>query len=328
VEVATARQSLVAPRSWSPGTVVSRDDARIAGVVAGRVLWVAEVGQQLAEGDSVARLDDTVTQLRVADLQAQVGRFQAQAEFHRAQLERFRSLAATNLSSLSQVDESRAQLAMDLEDVARLSAQLRQAEYEAEQGNVLAPYSGVVSERFVQRGEYLAAGAAVARLVNTGSVEVRANGPLSLASSVRPGQSVALRAAGREHTGKVRAIVAVGDERARQFEVRVLLDRSPWPVGTAVEVNLPTGSEHAAVTVPRDAIVQRQGRAIVMRVGKDSHAERVEVEAGVAIEDTIEVRGGIAAGDRVVVRGAERLEAGQEIEVLHPAAAGNARQGK
>jgi multidrug efflux system membrane fusion protein len=321
VEVESARQLIVTPRTWNPGTVVSRDDARIAGVVAGRVLWVAEVGQQLSQGESVARLDDTVTQLRVADLKAQVARTQAQSEYHRAQLARFRSLAATNLSSVSQLDEAGAQLAMDLEDVARLSAQLRQAEYEAEQGDVAAPFPGVVAERFVQRGEYLAAGGAVARLVNTDSVEVRATASLSLAGIVRPGQPVAVRGAGRERKGAVRAAVAVGDERARQFEVRVSLDRSPWPVGAAVEVSLPTGAEHHGVMVPRDAIVQRQGRTVVMRVGADSTVQRIEVETGATFDDTVEVRGAITSGDELVVRGAERIEPGQRVVRVARAAA-------
>ena len=42
VEVATARTARVAPHAWIPGSIVSRDDARIAGIVAGRVVWIAD----------------------------------------------------------------------------------------------------------------------------------------------------------------------------------------------------------------------------------------------------------------------------------------------
>lgn len=318
VEVATARAARMTPRTWIPGSVVSREDARIAGVVAGRVQWIAEVGQRLAAGDALARLDDTVTRLRVADLQAQVARAGSQAELSRVQMERYQSLAATKIYSASQLDEARAQLEMARHDVARLTAQLNQAQYETEQSTVRAPFAGVVAERFIQRGEYLQVGAAVARLVNTDELEARATAALAFAGNVKPGQAAAVRAGAEERQGTVRAVVPVGDDRSRQFEVRVGVNRTRWPVGTAIEVSLPTGAEHSAVLVPRDAIVLRQSQSYVMRVAPNGTVERRDVEAGGAVEDQVEIRSGVAEGDRLVVRGAERLEPGQPVVVSVP----------
>ncbi|TMH74681.1 MAG: efflux RND transporter periplasmic adaptor subunit [Betaproteobacteria bacterium] len=318
VEVATARTARVAPHAWIPGSIVSRDDARIAGIVAGRVVWIAEVGQRCGAGATLARLDDTVVKLRVADLQAQVARAQSQADLARTQLDRYQSLAATKIYPASQLDEASAQLEMAKHDVARLTAQLRQAEYETQQSEVRAPFSGVVTERFAQRGEYLQIGAAVVRLVNTDDVEARATAALAFAGNVKPGQIAALRVGNDERRGKVRAIVPVGDDRSRQFEIRVALTRVSWPVGTAVEVSVPTGADRTAVVVPRDAIVIRQSHSYVMRVAQNGTVERREVESGSAIEDLVEIRNGVSAGDRLVVRGAERLEPGQAIIITDP----------
>jgi len=127
VEIATARAARVAPRAWIPGSIISRDDARVAGIVAGRVQWIAEIGQRVDAGGVLARLDDTVVKLRAAELQAQVARARAQAELARAQLDRYENLAATKIYPASQLDEARAQLDMARHDVARLSAQLNQA---------------------------------------------------------------------------------------------------------------------------------------------------------------------------------------------------------
>ena len=318
VEVATARTAHVAPHTWIPGSIVSRDDARVAGIVAGRVLWIAEVGQRIGAGGAVARLDDTVVKLRVADLQAQVARAQAQAELAHTQLERYQSLAATKIYPASQLDEARAQLEMAQHDVSRLTAQLKQAQYETEQSEIRAPFSGVVTERFAQRGEYLQVGASVVRLVNTDDVEARATAALAFAGNVKPGQTASLRVGGEERRGKVRAIIPVGDDRSRQFETRISLARAAWPVGTAVEVSVPTGADRTAVVVPRDAIVIRQSHSYVMRVAHNGTVERREIESGSAVEDLVEIRNGVAAGDRLVIRGAERLEPGQSITITDP----------
>jgi len=324
VEVATARTTKIAPRAWIPGSIVSRDDARIAGIVAGRALWIAEVGQRIDAGGVVAHLDDTVVKLRVAELQAQVARSQAQAELARTQLERFQSLADTKIYPASQLDEARAQLDMARHDVTRLTAQLHLAEYETRQSTIVAPFPGVVTERFAQPGEYLQVGAAVARLVNTENVEARATGALAFAGNIKAGQAATIRFAGEERRATVRAVVPVGDDRSRQFEIRLALGKLgklPLPVGTAVEVSLPTGTERSAVVVPRDAIVIRQAHTYVMRVAQNGTVERREVESGSAVEDLVEIRTGVAEGDRLVVRGAERLEPGQAITIAQPRSA-------
>jgi multidrug efflux pump subunit AcrA (membrane-fusion protein) len=78
VEVGTVSLKPVAVDSWIPGSIVSRADARIASVIAGRVVWIADVGTRVRQGEPIARLDDTVSRLRFDDLRAQVARARAQ----------------------------------------------------------------------------------------------------------------------------------------------------------------------------------------------------------------------------------------------------------
>ena len=318
VEVGTVSVRPVTVRSWIPGSIMSRADARIASVIGGRVTWIAEVGTRVRQGDPIARLDDTVTRLRAEDLRAQVARARAQHEVASSQLERFNRLAATQALSASQLEDARAQRDVSTDDVARADAQLRQVQYEIGQSVIRAPFPGVVTERFIQRGEYVQIGAATVRLVNTADTEARATAALDLAATVHPGQAVTVREHGVEKTGTVRTVVPVGDDRSRQFEVRVTLANPQWLVGTPVEVSLPSSAERTAVTVPRDALVIRQNHSYVLRVTHSDTVEELDVIPGVGIEDAVEVRGALAPGDRLVVRGAERLAAGQAVRVIDP----------
>jgi RND family efflux transporter MFP subunit len=320
VEVATARLQAVTPRTWIPGSIVSRDDARVASVVAGRVIAIAEVGQRVGAGARLAKLDDTLLKLRLADLEAQVARARAQQNLSTTQLERFRQLAATHALSTSQLDDARAQQDMAGHDVARLTAQLKQAEYDSAESEIRAPFPGIVTERFAQRGEFLQAGAPVVRLVNASDTEARATAALVLAANVRPGQQVAVRARGEERHGTVRTVVPVGDDRSRQFEVRVAVASGDWLVGTPIDISVPTAVERQAITVPRDALVIRQNRSYVLRVTPADTVEELEVTPGDALVDVVEVRGLVSAGDRLVVRGAEHLSAGQRVTIVPTAA--------
>jgi len=318
VEVGTVSLKPVAAVSWIPGSIVSRSDARIATVIAGRVTWIAEVGTRVRQGDPLARLDDTVSRLRLEDLRAQVARASAQHEVASSQLERFNRLAATQVLSASQLEDARAQREVSGDDVTRANAQLRQAQYEIDQSVIRAPFPGVVSERFIQRGEYLQTGAATVRLVNTADVEARATASLDLAANVHAGQTVSVRDHGIDKPGTVRTVVPVGDDRSRQFEVRVSVPSPEWLVGTPVEVSLPSSAARTAVTVPRDALVIRQNRSYVLRVTRGGTVEELDVTPGVGVDDSIEVRGALSPGDRLVIRGGERLTPGQAVKVIDP----------
>jgi RND family efflux transporter MFP subunit len=318
VEVGTVSVRPVSIESWIPGSIVSRSDARIATVIAGRVVWIADVGTQVRAGEALARLDDTVARLRLEDLRAQVARARAQQQFNSSQLERFNRLAATQVLSASQLEDARAQREMSTDDLTRVEAQLREVQYDIEQSVIRAPFPGVVTERFIQRGEYLQTGAATVRVVNTSDIEARATAALSLATNVHAGQTVTVRDHGIEKSGRVRTLVPVGDERSRQFEVRVSLGSLEWLVGTPVEVSLPSAAVRTAVTVPRDALVIRQNHSYVLRVTRADTLEELDVTPGAGIADVVEVRGALCAGDRLVIRGGERLAAGQAVRVVDP----------
>src|SRR5580704_8656880 len=77
VEVATVSVRPLSVVSWIPGSIVSRADAHIASVIAGRVTWIADVGTRVRQGEPLARLDDTLPRLRLEVLRAQVARARA-----------------------------------------------------------------------------------------------------------------------------------------------------------------------------------------------------------------------------------------------------------
>ena len=70
VVVALAESRLLAPVTWYSGTVISRNQARVAAEVEGRLEWVAEVGATVSEGDVVARLDDALLRQSLAEGEA------------------------------------------------------------------------------------------------------------------------------------------------------------------------------------------------------------------------------------------------------------------
>jgi len=316
VHVAAASSAQLSPTRWMPGSVVSRDDARIASGTAGRLVSVAETGTRLPAGGVVARLDDGALRLRLEEMRAEAGRAKAQSELAERQWKRLTQLAPKNSIAATQLDEARAAQESARHDLARSEARVREIERELSECEIRTPFPGVVTERYAQRGEWVQAGTAVAHVVDTEHLELKVQAPLAFAAGVKAGARLALRGGGGEQSATVRAVVPVGDERSRQFELRAALPEGYALVGTPVEAALPEAGTDESLTVPRDALVLRQDHTYVVRVKADNTAERIDVQPGQVQDDRVAVTGALAAGDRVVVRGAERLEQGQAVRVL------------
>ena len=63
VVVEDAGMKMLAPTIDVPGTVVSRNDARLASELSAKLKWIADVGTVVKEGDTVARLEDITFRL-------------------------------------------------------------------------------------------------------------------------------------------------------------------------------------------------------------------------------------------------------------------------
>jgi RND family efflux transporter MFP subunit len=315
VSVAAAETAQFAPLLWAPASVVSREDARIASEQDGRVTRVAEVGTRVGRGAVLAQLDDSLLRLQERQDQSEVARTQAQLDYARSQEARLGQLVEKHSIAGSQLDEARSQRRVLEQELQRARVALDRTRHRLRNSTVRAPFDGTVAERFIQAGEYLGTGAAVVRLVNTGALEVKAQAPVNLAARLQPGMAVALREGESELRQKVRAVVPVGDESSRQMEVRIALDSARWPIGSALQVGLPSADPREVVAVPRDALVLRRSETFVVRIGADDTAQRVPVRTGAAQGELVEVIGEIAAGDRLVVRGGERLAPGQRVRI-------------
>lgn len=315
VTVGAATEETMASTFLAPGTVVSRNDARISAEIAGRLTWVAEVGTMVAQGDPLARIDDKAWQLQLQENAANIRRLQANQEYISAQLVRLEKLALQNNAAATQLDESRAQLEMGKQEIVRAQVTRDQTLYQIERTQLVAPFAGRVTERFASIGEYTAVAAPVLRLVDTANVEVRAQAPVAIARYLTDGMPVTVRDDRGDADSSIRSVIGVGDERSRQIEIRVALDGGGWIIGSAVRVALPQSEPTVVVAVPRDALILRQDSTYLYKVMDDNTVQQVPVRTGIGSGALIQVQGDVAGGDQVVIRGGERLRPGQSVVI-------------
>jgi len=313
VVTAEAEMRQLAPAVDVPGTVISRFDSRLASELSAKLVWIAEVGTAVKEGDTVARLEDFTYKLLEMEAQARVEREQARVKFLRSEKDRLDELSEKNLSAKSQLDQVVSDLAIaeSEETMARVQLGLTQIAMHITQ--IRAPFDGLITERLRNIGERLNISDEVIRIVNPDSLEVVARAPLNTVNFIADGAVLKLHNDFRSGDASVRTIVPFGNPQSHMFEVRLDVDPELWTVGESVRLSMPTANVKEVLAVPRDALILRREGESVFRVNDDMTAEQISVITGLGDGSHIEVIGELKAGDRVVTRGAERLSDGMTV---------------
>lgn len=316
VTVVTAKMVRMAPNMGLPGTVMSRNDSRLASEVEGRVAWVAEVGTVVKQGDVVAKIDSDVAGLQLASDKANVARLSAQLTYDRGQADRMQKLFTMNAIAKSTRDQAISTRDMDAAGVAQAQAALKKSQYQFDHSQVRAPFPGRVVARLINAGEYAAAGKDIVRLVQTDAIEVSTQIPIDSSHFLHEGQTETVMIQNRPVIGTVRAVVPVGDIASRTLEIRLTLPPNAAYVGDAAKVLIPSAQPRNVLAVPRDALILREDNTYIFKVDKKNVATRVAVETGAEDGRLVEVKGFVGPGDHVIVRGGERLEAGQKVRAI------------
>ena len=306
----------IAPAYWASGTVVSRLDGVIAAETAGRVVWVADVGDRVEKGQPLAKLDKQNLQIQRGLDRSEIARLEADRTYQKKQMARLQSLAERNNAAQVELDRLISEQENTHQRLQAARLHLQKTELDLQRADVPAPYSGVVSERLTRPGAFISGGASVIRLVNMNDLEASVRAPVSTLKFNTPGSTVVVTGEYGDSTGQIRQLVPVADVVSRMIELRVALSPGSWVVGEPVRVSLAQGEPRSMTAVPRDALVLRENEIYVMKISDAGVAEKVMVRPGFGDAGEIGVDGELSAGDRIVIRGAERLRPGQGIVEL------------
>ena len=189
VQVGYALEQGMAPHTWVPGTVMSRNTAAIASEVSGQLTWVADVGERIEAGQPVARINDQSLQLQLKNDEATIKRLEAQLKYLEQQAERTRRLTEQQVAPANDLEQVEAQLEAVRQELVQAKVGRERTHYELDRTSVKAPFTGEVVERLQQPGSFSGIGEEIVQLVDTGNVEARAQAPLAVAPYLSEGRS-------------------------------------------------------------------------------------------------------------------------------------------
>lgn len=296
------------------GTVRGENQAMVAAAQGGRVLALyAEVGERVAAGQVLARLDAEAAQLRSRQAEAEARQAGIVAEERARNAERTARLHADAAASDAELEAARseARAAAAASEAARAAAAA--ARRDAAEGVLRAPISGVIAERRTSLGAVLAPGEIAFAIEGAGERLIDAVLPDALARNVKPGDVLAFRHSGGMGEARITGISArAHGGGGGRMAVLAVTAGDPAP-GLVVDLAL-RSDPGAAVSVPLAAVLKgRKGSEAVLVVGADKRLRQAPVALkGLAGSQAL-VTGKLAPGELVVAAGGEFLEPGLSV---------------
>jgi len=328
VSVATSKSQAITQEIRATGSVTSPRAAMLSTAVGGLIdKYAVDIGDVVAAGDKLVELDADLARFELEG--ARAGELEIEHALQDAQ-RRYAEAAQLGgeqgVVAATEIESRRAEVAMLEASLAAARAAVRQRQEVLARHTIRAPFSGVVSERPAEIGEWVNPGDALLRLVATADLQFDFRLPQDAFGGLAVAMPVTLSVEsmpGQDFAGRIVAIVPVSDPGDRTFLLRAAMDdgaaKGSIVPGMSARLRVVVDTGREGVVVPRDAILRYpDGRTVVWVLqpqGEKTVARERLVTLGQEFDGGIEIRTGLKNNERVVVRGNEGLRDGQLVAI-------------
>jgi RND family efflux transporter MFP subunit len=295
------RDSSVAATLNATGTANPIAQATLSTKLMGSVTSVlVNEGERVVAGQTLVRIDARDIAAKGEQARAAIASAEAAQREASLQANRFRALYADSAAPRAQVDAAEAALARA--EAALATARAGESEVSAlgDYAIVRAPFSGIVTRRFVDPGAFAAPGAALVALQDDSKLRLSAAVRPADAKNLRRGTAVEAIVEGVTTTATIEGVFPSG-QGAELFTINATVPNASaaLPSGGAAIIKIPQG-RRSAVFVPTRAIRREGSLTGVALVHSGSETVRW-VRLGPAVGEFTEVLAGLRVGDSIRV---------------------------
>jgi RND family efflux transporter MFP subunit len=300
---------LTHPTEDAPATVLSLSDSQLSSEVSGKIIEISvEVGDRVEKGAVIARLDPWLYRVQLQQAQGMLRELKASlalAQRERERLGKLRKKGQSTVAALdakvSQVDRLAAQLTGQRSRVAESRTRLAKT-------TILAPFSGLISQRSGQIGGWVGPGTPLVRLVDLNRVELSADVASQHIGQLEKASGLVFVYLGSRYPVAIRSLLPMENSATQTREIRLTFAATTPPVGAAGRL---TWTDSRAYLPPWVLVRRSGGLGIFMvKAGRAQFLPLPHAREGIPALLPDGVSG------RVVIDGREALSHGSSLSII------------
>jgi membrane fusion protein, multidrug efflux system len=309
-----------------PGSLQAYYAAPIYARVPGYVrIWNKDIGGRVRRGEVLAEIDTPEVDQQIAQARADLANAEAAKKQSASTAKRWTNLLKIGGVSKEDAEEKTSDLAVKTAQVNSAKANLDRLLTMKTFAHIIAPFDGVITERTIDIGNLVNAGAGSAgsslfTVADTHKMRVYVRVPQNYSAQIRDHLKATLSLP--EYPGESFAAELVSTSDAISNQSNTLLvqlaaenSNGKLKAGAYAEVNLqlPAGTQN--LSIPVSTLLFRADGLHVATVGENDRVIMKPIKIATDLGTTVEVNSGLTASDKVIDNPPDSLESGDLVRV-------------
>ncbi len=315
VQTIHPKRGEIVRRVTLPGNVMAYQEATLYAKVAGYLKTI-----NVDKGDTVKK-GETIAEIEAPEMLADLVKAEAEAEAAQLDYKRVTEAQkkASDLVMPQTVDAAKAKSGVAVAGVQRIETLLSYAK-------ITAPFSGVITKRWVDPGALIPAptssstskSAAVVTLMDFSTVRIDAAIPDTEAPLVKKDLPVKVTVdelPGRAFQGTITRFAYALDESTKTMATEVEISNSDLALrpGMWATVEIELQKKEKALLIPAEALVTDKNKMSIFVV-RDNKALKVLVVTGFDDGANVEILKGCGPNDAIIIAGKQSVTDGQKVQ--------------
>lgn len=333
VRVQRVKKGPVRDMIYLPAVVIPERVVQVAAEVSGRVESYAGCndkpgahGKVISGPDDGEKIDDGVQILKSAPLiylnqdilRPDFQQANASYQLAKREYERVKAIEESGAATNTELDRARTTM-----ETARSRMEL--TKQRLERSIIIAPITGIVDHIYIEEGDYVSPGKAVADIVDMSTVKIVFDIPEREFTYFRDRKGkeveIHLRDTGKTISGTITYISARADRDSLTTQVQVSVDNAAgkFHSGQILKADLLCRTINT-VMVPLKAVIadKKEKDLHLVYVAENGTAVRryVQIDLSVLRGDQVRIVSGLNGGEQLIVEGQRQLGPGQKITIV------------
>jgi len=322
VKVSEVTKSNGTPFLSASGKVMSVNSANLSTRMMGHVDKIyVKVGDNVQKGQLLLSVNNADLSAKLAQVNASIT--EANAAFKNAEKDynRFKSLFESNSASQKELDDVTAHYNMAKARLEAAKQMKNEVQAQFSYANIRAPFSGIVSNKFINEGDMANPGMPLIEVETPGDFQVMAMVPESEISQIKPDTqvNVIIKALDTTVKGKVTEVSSSAKNTGGQYLVKIILDHTTNKLlsGMFASVQFPIKNKNILKTVliPTDALVTKGELSGVYTVSQSGTAVLRWLRLGRTYGNEVEVLSGLNTDESYIISAEGKLFNGAKVTI-------------
>jgi RND family efflux transporter MFP subunit len=282
-----------------------------------------KVGQKVSQGQLLVSINSADISAQKAQVSASITEANAAYKNAEKDYNRFKALFAESSASQKEMDDISANYEMAKARLEAANQMKNQVNAQLSYSNITAPFTGVITGKFVNKGDMANPGMPLISMETPGQFQVMAMVPESEIMKIKTDSKVTVMIKSNNQllTGKVTEVSTSTKNTGGQYLVKVILDKTEAKLlsGMFTSVQFPIDKSDKSSTnlilIPENVLLKQGQLAGVYTIGNENTAILRWLRLGKHYGNQVEVLSGLSKDEQYIVSSEGKLFNGAKVSI-------------